>query len=326
MTFGTDWKWGSNKDESMKVFNRFVEMGGNFVDTANFYTNDTSEEYLGEFMQPIRDKIVCATKYSLHTDPNDPNSGGNHRKNLFQTVDKSLKRLKTDYIDVLWLHAWDFMTPIEEVMRSLDDLVRMGKVFYIGISDTPAWIIARGNTLAEFHGWSPCVALQLEYSLVERTIEREFFPMSDALDMAIAAWSPLAMGVLTGKYADGAAKGARGDIEPYWLQKYLSPKNQTIVQAVLKVAREINRTPAQVSLRWIMQKSPRIIPIIGAKTLAQFEDNMKCLEFALSDEHFRLLNEASRIEEGFPHEFLASEGVHKALFGETYDLIINHRR
>ena len=188
MTFGEDWGFGASKEESKKIFDAFVEAGGNFIDTAVNYTNGTSEEYLGEFIQGKREQFVIATKYSLTTRPNDPNGGGNHPKNLVQSVEASLRKLKTDYIDVLWLHAWDFMTPVEEVMRGLDDLVRSGKVLYIGVSDTPAWIVSQANTLASLRGWTPFIGLQVEYSLMQRAPERDLLPMAKALDIGVTAW------------------------------------------------------------------------------------------------------------------------------------------
>src|SRR5258708_4363151 len=198
MTFGEDWGWGSSKEESRQVYDAFIEAGGNFIDTANIYTNGTSERLLGEFIADARARIVLATKYTNSAAVNDANSGGNHRKNMVQALEASLKRLKTDYIDLYWLHIWDSLTPIEETMRAFDDLVRAGKILYAGISDAPAWVVSRANTLAELRGWTPFVGLQIEYSLIERTPERDLLPMARALDIGVTAWSPLAGGVLTG--------------------------------------------------------------------------------------------------------------------------------
>src|ERR1700722_8670831 len=204
MTFGEDWGWGSSKEESRKVYDAFLEAGGTFIDTANFYTNGTSERLLGEFMADHRDRIVLATKYTNAAPGNDPNAAGNHRKSMMQSIEASLKRLKTDYIDLYLLHIWDQITPIEEVMRAFDDLVRQGKILYAGVSDMPAWLVTRGNTLAELRGWSAFVGLQIEYSLIERTPERELLPMAANLGLGVTAWSPLAGGVLSGKYDGGA--------------------------------------------------------------------------------------------------------------------------
>ena len=210
MTFGDDWGWGSAKDEARKVYDAFREAGGNFIDTANLYTNGTSESLLGEFMQNQRQSVVMATKYTNSAPGTDPNAAGNQRKNMVQAVEASLKRLRTDYIDLYWVHAWDQITPVEEVMRGLDDLVRQGKVLYVGISDAPAWWIAQANTLSHLRGWSPFIALQIEYSLLERTVERELVPMAKALNLGLLAWSPLANGVLTGKYhGHGSSESGR---------------------------------------------------------------------------------------------------------------------
>jgi aryl-alcohol dehydrogenase-like predicted oxidoreductase len=210
MTFGEDWGWGSSKDECRKVYDAFLEAGGNFIDTANVYTAGTSETLLGEFMAGHRDRLVLATKYTNAAPGKDANAAGNHRKSMMLAVEASLKRLKTDYIDLYWLHIWDQITPIEEVMRAFDDLVRQGKILYAGVSDMPAWLVARANTLAELRGFSSFVGLQIEYSLIERTPERELLPMAAALGVGVTAWSPLAGGVLTGKqFEPGGAKDSR---------------------------------------------------------------------------------------------------------------------
>lgn len=326
MTFGEDWNWGSPKDEARKIFDAYVEEGGNFFDTANFYTNGTSETYLGEFIKNDREKFVVATKYSLSLNPDDPNSGGNHRKNLMQSLNASLKRLNTDYVDLFWLHIWDSMTPVEEVMRAMDDMVRMGKVLYVGISDTPAWIVAEANTMAELKGWSPFVALQLEYSLIQRTIEQEFFPLSKAFDLALTAWSPLGMGVLTGKYLHETPTDARFGIDERFKSRYFNDKNNRIVETVLKIANEIGRSPSQVALNWVRQQRPNIIPIIGARKLDHLKDNLACLNFELTFEQLEELKEVSQFEIGFPQSFLSNERTREILFGNTYSKIDNHRK
>jgi aryl-alcohol dehydrogenase-like predicted oxidoreductase len=210
MTFGDEWGWGSPKAEAEKVYETYREAGGNFIDTANFYTGGTSERFVGEFIQGHRESVVLATKYSNAAPGNDPNAAGNHRKSTMHAVEVSLKRLQTDYIDLCWVHIWDEITPVEEVMRGLDDLVHQGKVLYVGISDAPAWWIAQANTLAELRGWTQFIGLQIEYSLMERTVERELIRMAKALNLGVLAWSPLARGVLTGKYhGKGKADGGR---------------------------------------------------------------------------------------------------------------------
>src|SRR3982075_3200839 len=214
MTFGDDWGWGSAKEEARNVYDAFREAGGNFIDTANLYTNGTSESFLGEFMKDHRQSVVLATKYTNAMPGTDPNAAGNHRKNMVQALEASLKRLRTDYVDLYWVHIWDQITPVEEVMRGLDDLVRQGKVLYVGISDAPAWWIAQANTLAALRDWTQFTGLQIEYNLIERTVERELVPMAKALNLGVLAWSPLAKGVLTGKYqSEGKADGARLSIE-----------------------------------------------------------------------------------------------------------------
>src|SRR5258707_2228870 len=212
MTFGDDWGWGAAKDEARKVYDAFREAGGNFIDTANIYTDGTSESFLGEFLEGHRDSVVLATKYSNAAPGDDPNAAGNHRKSMMQAVEASLKRLRTDYIDQYWVHIWDGITPVEEVMRGLDDLVRAWKILYVGISDAPAWWVAQANTLAKLRGWTQFIGLQLEYSLIERTVERELIPMAKALNLGVLAFSPLAGGFLNGKYT-GEGKPAGSPIQ-----------------------------------------------------------------------------------------------------------------
>src|SRR5215475_2977779 len=237
MTFEEDWGWGTAKDEARKVYDAFREAGGNFFDTANLYTNGTSEQFLGEFMKGHRETVVLATKYTNAAPGKDPNAGGNQRKNMMQAVEASLKRLQTDYIDLYWVHIWDQITPVEEVMRGLDDLVRAGKVLYVGISDAPAWWIAQANTLAHLRGWSEFIAMQIEYSLIERTVERELIPMAKALNVGVTAWSPLAGGVLTGKYhGQGASdqKGEPGRMSSEMMKDFL-PERQRAERVVAAV-------------------------------------------------------------------------------------------
>lgn len=323
MTFGEDWGWGSSKDESRQIFDTFIEAGGNFVDTANGYTNGSSEKIVGELTKSDRDRFVIATKYSFPGamgNHHNPNGSGNHRKNLMQSLEGSLKRLNTDYVDIFWLHAWDFTTPIEEVMRSLDDVVRQGKVLYIGISDTPAWIVAQANTLARCHGWTQFVALQVEYSLVQRTPERDLLPMAQAFDLALTPWSPLAGGVLSGKYTQengNQPSTSRGSQIP--------ERSLQIAHTVGEIAKEISHSSAQVALAWIRAQSPQMIPILGARKIEQLQDNLKCLEVTLSPEHLQRLNEVSQIELGFPHDFLGSDMIHERLFGGQFEAIDRHR-
>lgn len=296
MTFGGT----ADIEESRRIFDAYREAGGNFVDTANNYGGGHSEEHLGEILAGRRDEIVLATKYTAPIRPGDPNSGGNHRKSLVRSLDQSLRRLRTDYVDLLWVHVWDFGTPAEEVMRALDDQVRAGKVLHVGVSDVPAWAVAQANTLAELRGWSPFVALQIEYSLVERTVERELTPMAAALGLTVTAWGPLAGGLLTGKYAGGRAGGRleEGD-------RRLTERNHAIVASLVEVAADAGVPPAQAALAWLRTRGPAtVVPIVGARTAEQLAQSLGSLEVELSAEHLARLDDASAIEMGFPHDFL----------------------
>ncbi len=319
MTFGEDWGWGATKEESCRIFNAFAEAGGNFIDTSNNYTNGTSETYVGEFIHSERDYFVIGTKYSLSTRKDDPNAGGNHRKNMVQAVEASLKRLDTGYIDLLWLHMWDFMTPVEEVLRGLDDLVRAGKVLYIGISDTPAWVVAQANTMADLRGWSRFAGLQAAYSLVDRGAERDLFPVAEAFDMAFTPWGILEAGELTGKYNRESAGTRR--------HSQAGPTSLALGEVLLEMAAETGRTPAQIATNWVRQKPLRtpIIPIIGARSEEQLRSNLACLDFELEPEQMQALTEANPLQPGFPHDFLASNHVKNLIFGDTYRAITNHR-
>jgi len=318
MTFGEDWGWGASKEESRKIFDAFAAAGGNFIDTANNYTDGTSEKYVGEFIGAEREYFVAATKYTLSKRKDDPNAGGNARKNMLQAVEASLKRLKTDYLDLYYLHMWDYTTPVEEVMRAFDDLVRQGKVLYVGISDTPAWIVSQANTLAELRGWARFVALQVPYSLADRAVERDLLPMARAFDMAILPWGLLEAGELTGKYN-------RPTDEPKRNQQP-SERNLALADEVMKLAQEIGRTPSQVAINWVRQQPGLVIPILGARREAHIKDNLGCLEFELTAEQMRRLAQASPISLGFPHSFWASQDVKELIFGDTFSLLDNHRQ
>jgi len=323
MTFGDDWGWGAAKDESRKVYDAFREAGGNFIDTANVYTNGTSETFLGEFMKGHRQSVVLATKYTNAAPGTDPNAAGNQRKSMMQAVEASLKRLRTDYIDLYWVHIWDQITPVEEVMRGLDDLVRQDKVLYVGISDAPAWWIAQANTLAYLRGWSPFIGLQIEYSLIERTVERELIPMAKALNLGLTAWSPLSRGVLTGKYhGHGSSEPGRMSSD---MMKELMPEQQRtarIVATIKPVSDETGRSMAQVALAWLRYRPVPVIPIIGARKLSQLQDNLASFDLTLSANQLKTLDEASRIELGFPHDIYAKEMVRAPLYGGLRDQIL----
>jgi aryl-alcohol dehydrogenase-like predicted oxidoreductase len=273
MTFGTESGIGVDKAESRKVYDAFREAGGNFIDTANVYSRGTSETFLGEFMAGDRERLVLATKFTGGMRGKDINAASNSRKNMMESVHASLQRLKTDYIDLYWVHAWDSVTPTEELMRGLDDLVSQGKVLYVGVSDTPAWVVAKSNTMAELRNWSQFVALQIRYSLVDRTVERELLPMARAYDMAVTPWGIVGSGVLSGKYNND-------------------------------VADDMGVTPTQVAIAWLLKGPANIIPLVGARTLEQWQDNVGCLDVELDDSAMSRLNEVSAISPGFPHDML----------------------
>ena len=314
MTFGKDWGWGATKQESKAMFDAFIERGGNFIDTANRYTDGTSEKFTGEFISDIREKVVVATKYTLSMDPSNVNAGGNNRKTMIQSVEASLKRLDTDYIDLYWVHAWDFLTPEEEVMRALDDLIRAGKVLYIGISDTPAWTVAKANTLAELKGWTQFVGLQIEYNLAERTVERELMPMAGAYNMSVLAWSPLSRGLLSGKYNSADFKFEESRLKEG--SSHLNKRNLKIADTVIKIASDMGRGASEVALRWLLQKNNSVIPIIGTRKSSQLKENFGCLDFELSKRQMEKLDKVSEVDLGFPHEFLKTDNVRNLIHGE----------
>jgi aryl-alcohol dehydrogenase-like predicted oxidoreductase len=319
MTFGEDWGWGASKEESRRIFDAYAEACGNFIDSSINYTDGSSEKFLGDFLTGDRDHFVVATKYSLSTRKDDPNAGGNHRKNMVQAVNTSLRRLQSDYIDLYYLHMWDFTTPIEEVMRGLDDLVRAGKVLYVGVSDTPAWVVAQANTLADLRGWSRFVGLQLPYSLAGRSPERDLLPMARAFDMAVTAWGILEGGELTGKYNTSSTEPRR--------YERAGENTMRLAEAVGQIAQEVGRSPAQVAINWVRQQQERaqIIPILGARSQRQIHDNLAALEWTLDGEQLGRLDALSPVELGFPHSFLASDHVRGLIFGTTFAAIDNHR-
>lgn len=312
MTFGTEWGWGADEATCRALFRRYVEAGGNFLDTADGYTGGRSEELLGRLLAETgeRDRFVVATKYTFSARPGDPNAGGNGRKNALRALEGSLRRLGTDHVDLYWLHAWDGRTPVEEVVATLDAMVRAGKVRHVGLSDVPAWYLARAQTLAEWRGWERIAALQLEYSLVERTIEREHVPAALELGMGICAWSPLASGFLAGKYrrgADGAGEGAgrlatvRGSGNPVF-DKF-TERNWRILDAVHGVAQALGRSPAEVAIRWVARRPGIATTILGATRVEQLDANLRALDLELPPELEARLEEASRPEPAFPYLF-----------------------
>jgi len=316
MGFGTEAGWGADKETSFAIIDAFANAGGNFIDTANMYKLGTSEKIIGEYLHNHdRDYFVVATKYSLKDNLTNPNASGNNRKNMMRSVEDSLRRLKTDFIDLFYLHIWDDLTPIDEVLRGLDDLVRQGKINYAAISDTAAWVVSKGNTMAELMGWSQFVALQIEYSLIARTPERELIPMAKHYGMTVTPWAPLGGGVLTGKYL----RGEQGRIKPE--SKRRNEQTEAITKAVVEVAEEIGATPGNVALKWTMQQGFSSIPIVGATKLNQLQDNLKTIHINLTDGQLKKLNDASAIELGFPGDFFKEEGIKMNLFGGFYDRV-----
>jgi aryl-alcohol dehydrogenase-like predicted oxidoreductase len=311
ITFGDQRSFGSSPEQSRAIFDGFVAAGGSFIDTANMYGEGASERLLGEFIRSDRDSFVISTKYTPSRTGGVQRSG-NGRKNMMRSIEESLRRLATDHIDVFWLHARDGVTPWEEIMRGLDDLVASGKVLYVGVSDTPAWEISRANMLAELRGWSRFAGIQVEYSLVERTAERDLLPMARALGLGITAWSPLAGGALSGKYGPGSqAESTR------LRRENISERTLRIAELLSLVARDVGATAAQVALAWLRDRpeSGPVIPIIGARTRAQLDENLASLDVTLEPSQRARLDDATRIDAGFPHQFLASEMMKKFLSG-----------
>lgn len=306
MTFGSDWGWGSDVKDTKVIIDRCLEKGGNFIDTANVYTKGHSEKIIGDHIgrHPAkRDRLVIATKFFGTLYPGDPNAGGTGRKAVMAACEESLRRLQTDYIDLYWMHCWDRFTPIEETMRALDDLVRSGKVRYIGFSDTPAWKVAQAQTTAHFRSWAPLAAIQIEYSLLERTVEGELIPMAIELGLGVTPWSPLKSGALSGKYTrgnGGKQKSGRGA----WVESALTDKTYDVIEVLLEVAREADTTPARVALAWVQQRPGVTSTIIGARTLAQLEDNLKALDVKLTPRQLSRLDEVSKPSLDFPAGFI----------------------
>ena len=329
MTFGTDWGWGADRDECRKMFDAYAEAGGNFLDTANNYTNGTSERIVGELVAADRDHFVVATKYSLSTRPDDPNAGGNHRKNLVRALEASLERLGTDHVDLLWVHMWDGMTPVSEVVRALDDLVRAGKVLYVGASDTPAWVVARAVTLAELRGWAAFCGLQLPWSLADRSVERELLPLAAALDLAVTPWGVLESGELTGKYL-GPADGPALDPAIGQPPRACQPTGQPAGRRGRGRGRRARPPPGPGGHQLGPPAGARLgrpgDPVVGARSAAQLADNLGCLDLELSADQLARLEAASAFQRGFPRSFLESDHVRGLVFGTTFERIAAHRR
>ncbi|MDQ3250951.1 MAG: aldo/keto reductase, partial [Actinomycetota bacterium] len=297
-------------EEGRRILDRYADAGGNVVNTASAYGE--SEDILGELLEGRRDRFVLATKYTLSRDGSDPNAAGNHRKNLTLSLERSLRRLRTDYIDLYWVHIWDRHTPVGETMRALDDAVRAGKILYVGISDAPAWLVSRANTLAEWRGWTPFAGLQVPYNLLERDIERELLPMAEAFGMTVATWAPLAGGVLTGKLTRPGAAGAGTRVDP----RSVSARDHAAARAVLEVADELGVTASQVAIAWTRARSRAVHPIVGARTVEQLEDNLGAIDVYLPEEAIQQLEAAVEFDVGFPTDFIAETS--QAVYGEAY--------
>lgn len=320
MTFGTDWGWGADEATCRAMVERFVEAGGTFFDTSNNYTNGTSERILGSLLAAERDRYVIATKYTLRNtadDARNPNLGGNSRKSMLRSVEQSLRNLRSDYIDLLYLHMWDETTPVDEVLRAADDLVRAGKVLYFAFSDTPAWVVAYAVARAEAMGWTHPVAMQAPYSLLDRAVEREILPMARALDLAFLPWGLLESGTLTGKYSRPGDEPRR--------QSRASERELAAGEAVARLATEMGCSPAQLAIAWVRQQPGLIIPILGCRSEAQLLDNLGALELRLSDEQMAALEGIAGFSIGFPNDFLHSAHVRRMIFGDTFARLDNHR-
>lgn len=315
MTFGEDWGWGSSVPDSEAIITRFLERGGNFLDTANVYTSGHSEAIIGEYFSNRagqRDRVVIATKFFANMFPGDPNGGGGSRKAIIAACDESLRRLKTSYIDLYWMHMWDRFTPIEETMRALDDLVQAGKVRYIGFSDTPAWKVTQAQMMAAFKGWSPLIALQIEYSLIERTVEGELMPMAQELGLGVTPWAPLRGGALSGKYTRSNVgeiqvdRGAR-------VTSFLNERTYRIVDELTRISAELATSPAAVAVGWVLSRPGVSSVIIGARTREQLDQNLAGAEVALTGEQIAALEQVSEPTLNFPAGYigaLANSAMH----------------
>jgi aryl-alcohol dehydrogenase-like predicted oxidoreductase len=311
MTFGEDWGWGSSVAESEGIIARFIDRGGNFIDTANVYTKGHSEKIIGDYIardRQRRDRIVIATKFYGNLYTGDPNGGGASRKAIAASCEQSLRRLQTDYIDLYWMHSWDKFTPIEETLRALDDLVQAGKVRYIGFSDTPAWKVSQAQTIARFRGWTPLVALQIEYSLIERTVEGELIPAALELGLGVTPWSPLRSGALSGKYTRENAKTAKAD-RGERVTQLLDERAFAIIDELVRIAKAHDTTPAAIALAWVQSRPGVASTIIGARRLDQLEQNLAALDVTLSPGEIASLDKLSQPALNFPASFLKSAGM-----------------
>ncbi|RMI37621.1 aldo/keto reductase [Streptomyces triticirhizae] len=320
VTFGEDWGWGAPRETSARILDAYADAGGNFIDTADHYTGGTSETMLGELLGARRDRFVLSTKFTLQTDLADVNSAGNHRKNLVSSIEASLRRLRTDYLDLLWVHAHDTLTPVPELMRALDDQVRAGKVRYVGVSNWPAWEVAQANTLAELRGWSPFVGTQIRYNLLERGPERDLLPMARQFDLPVFCWGALAEGRLTGKYLEGGT--GRLTVQP---RDHSSQGSDTLVREVVAIAAEGGWTAAQVALAWLMSRPGTVIPLLGATKEYQLQETLGATEVRLTADQLERLEAVSAITLGYPHDLMRDPITLHDMYGPQWRDIEDRR-
>jgi aryl-alcohol dehydrogenase-like predicted oxidoreductase len=320
MTFGEDWGWGASPETSEAILAEYLDRGGNVVDTANLYTNGHSEKIVGDFFAArsgLRERVVLSTKFFGNLYPGDPNGGGGGRKALIAQLEQSLRRLRTEYVDLYWLHNWDRRAPIEETLRALDDLVTAGKVRYVGLSDLPAWVSAQAHTIAHFRGWTPITALQLEYSLLERTAEGELLPMAQELNIGVLPWSPLRSGQLSGKYVRD--NGTPADTQRGDLIEGPTEHDWVVIEAVAQVADELGVSSAEVALAWVRSRPAITSTLIGARTLEQLRSNLGSLEVTLAPDQLAALEEPSTPSLDFPATYHAGLGPMLGFGGTTVD-------
>ncbi|MBM9464046.1 aldo/keto reductase [Aeromicrobium sp. YIM 150415] len=326
MTFGATTGWGVSAETARGLYESYRQAGGNYIDTANQYAGGRSEEIVADLVTGHREEVVIASKYTNSAPRNgDANAGGNHRKNMVQSIEGTLRRLRTDYVDLYIVHSWDLLTPVDEVMRALDDLVRAGKILYIGVSNTPAWVVAKSNTLAELRGWTCHIGLQIEYHLLGRAAEAEFFPMAADQGLSVLAWSPLKNGILTGKYAMGSGQGSRL-ATPMWNSSrfdWAAPGDlaESVLPVLFDTAADLDVTPAQLALAWLRHRPIHVVPILGATSIAQMDENLASIEIRLSDEQVNRLDEASAVPLDYPHHYLASPMARSFRSGGLYERI-----
>ncbi|NWB29816.1 aldo/keto reductase [Pseudomonas gingeri] len=321
--FGTGWGHGAERDEAKRIFDGYLEAGGNFIDTANGYQAGQSEVMVGEFIAAERHSLVVATKYTMGTTPSAGISHtGNNRKNMVRAVEESLKRLNTEHIDLFWAHISDGLTPMEEILRGFDDLVRSGKILYAGLSNFPAWRIARADLLAEIRGYAPIVAIQAEYSLAERSAERDLLPMAEALGLGATLWSPLGGGLLTGKYRE-SSENTRASKLGRLIHVEKNARDSALIDTLLAVAKELGATPTHVAIAWLREQAKRsvtsLIPILGPRTREQLDGTLGALQVRLSPEHLARLDEVSSVVPGVPHAIIA-EATGRYRGSEPFDL------